>query len=146
MAHSDRLPPFLYCNSLYQIMITGPYSTLYTFLFILRKKAFIVAIYAIVYIDTNNDKHSLMDENCVISGILLHNQILILDTHGMYNIRFLPCFAFQISKICHQHFFIRYFRFRKYLDLYGNIIFLTCASLPLLTSVTSQTLRVPSWQ
>ena len=46
------------------------YISLYTFLFILHKKAFILAICAMVYKVTNNDKHSLMGENCVISGAM----------------------------------------------------------------------------
>ena len=45
-------------------------TTLYTFLFILHKKAFILAICAMVSKVANNDKHSLMGENCVISGTM----------------------------------------------------------------------------
>ena len=42
--------------------------TLYTFLFILHKKASILAICTIIYKVTTTPKHSLMGENCVISG------------------------------------------------------------------------------
>ena len=45
-------------------------NTLYTFLFILHKKAFISAICAMVYKVINSDSVVIMGENCVISDTM----------------------------------------------------------------------------
>ena len=48
--------------------LLSPYFSLYTFLYILNKKASILAICTIVLKVTSKTKHLMMGENCVISG------------------------------------------------------------------------------
>ena len=69
---AENLPFFCtgILNSFFRWFTSILIISLYTFLYILHKKAFILAICAMIYKVITTPKHSIMGENCVILGTM----------------------------------------------------------------------------